>query len=169
MYSETKRNEELCSARRTSLLLFGNRPRVSLSLSLSLPPGNGCSIPLPDSAFLRPILYPSLVHDEIFLESNPWKGNCRPRACRASIGGLRERSSIKIAVWRSWRASSKEGHSPSPLCSFLFLPIFFPLCVALSRESTRWNTDPRPELNGPHCLSLSFFLSLSRIRTISPC
>lgn len=105
-----------------SLSLFFSRQRLLHSVA---------RFSASDSAFLRPILYPSprcsispLVHDEIFLESNPWKGNCRPRACRASIGGLRERSPIKIAVWRSWRASSEEDHSPSPLCLF-FLPFFF--------------------------------------------
>lgn len=100
-----------------------------------------------DSAFLRSILYSSasvarcsifLVHDRP--SSNTTRGKATVgRACGANIGGLRERSSIKIAVWCSWRTS----YSPFTRSSFLPSSPFLPLSSFLSRGRRRFEqTDP---------------------------
>lgn len=112
-----------------------------------------------DSAFLRSFLYSSasvarcsifLVHDRP--SSNTTRGKATVgQACGANIGGLRERSSIKIAVWCSWRTS----YSPFPrlllfLSSFpsfppvFFLPLARPSSLRADRSDRIRSTNQRP-------------------------
>lgn len=156
-YSETKRSEKLAT-RRTSLLLFGNRPRVSCPFLAFQPVapfrcpilGLGFRVPPFLPLFIRlrcPIL---LVHDRP--SSNATRGKATVgQACGANIGGLRERSSIKIAVWCSWRTS----YSPFPrlllfLSSFpsfppvFFLPLARPSSLRADRSDRIRSTNQRP-------------------------
>lgn len=90
-YSETKRSEKLAT-RRTSLLLFGNRPRVSCPF-LAFQPVAPFRCPILGLGFRVPPFHPLFIRlrcplldlpcpRQTFLEYNSWKSNCRPSVRR---------------------------------------------------------------------------------------